>query len=79
MTISENSTDPVLRLALRIARRADEIGQHVSKTPDDLSPWLRAEEEVLGMQLPVPALRTAVRPMPQTHRNDVVARCSCYS
>jgi hypothetical protein len=59
MTTYEHSTDPIIRLALRIARRADEIGQRTPETPLGLGPWLAAEKEILGIRLPEPNLQTA--------------------
>jgi hypothetical protein len=49
-------TDPVLALALRIARRADELAREAGADDAGLGPWLRAEEEILGRRLPEPAV-----------------------
>lgn len=73
MTTCENSSASILNLALRIARRADEIGQQTSGAFDDLTAWLRAEEEILGIRLPAPPLRAATHAL---RREAAATACS---
>jgi hypothetical protein len=60
MSGSPISADPILRLALRVARRADEIAQSVTTPPAGVEPWLQAEEEILRVRLPPPRLPAAI-------------------
>jgi hypothetical protein len=52
----ESMTDPIISLAVRIARRADELAHKSGAAATDYWPWLRAEEEILGHRLPEPSL-----------------------
>ncbi|HWA24808.1 MAG TPA: hypothetical protein VG734_03965 [Lacunisphaera sp.] len=58
MTCYDHLTDPLLSLALRIARRADELAREATAGHE---PWLRAEEEILGLRLPAPSLPSMSR------------------
>jgi len=53
------ASHPTVGLALRIARRADELARTTTASAFDVQPWLRAEEEILGLKLPQPRLRAA--------------------
>jgi hypothetical protein len=59
MSAKGTSLNPVIRLARRIARRADQIAQREAQLAHDIEAWLRAEEEILGIRLPQPNLRPA--------------------
>jgi hypothetical protein len=48
-------TDPIIGLARRIARRADELSRETGADRTDFQPWIRAEEEILGIRLPEPS------------------------
>jgi hypothetical protein len=56
----ESRADPIISLAVRIARRADELARKSSAAATDYWPWLRAEEEILGQRLPEPQLPVTV-------------------
>jgi hypothetical protein len=70
MTCYDHLTDPVVRLALRIARRADELARGSCLGHQ---PWLRAEEEILGIRLPEPPLPASDPAMPATEPAEASA------
>jgi hypothetical protein len=77
MNSYDNFTDPIVALALRVARRADEIRQHAAGTSDNLRPWLRAEEEILGVRLPHPVGRAAARQQAHHHADIAPGISGC--